>query len=109
MGAEFFGGGDSFFDEQRFQTVQPPLVIRRRQIRCWWHLFNRAAELVNIPMSCSNQREPCCEQPRLPFGMEHRLIYLALDRAEAMHSAEIVNPVHQLTLISLASRVRSRL
>ena len=52
------------------------------------------ADLVDMILSGRNGQIEKREHAPLPIRVEYRLVLLALDRPEALHAAQIVDPVH---------------
>src|SRR5262249_35058184 len=75
------------------------------QIVCGRQAFDLAAKVI---VAEGHGKRHCLgqgEQTSLPISMEHRLIRLPRDRAEAVHAAHVVDAVHTRAVPIMPSRV----
>src|SRR4029077_9046330 len=74
---------------------QPFLVIARAQIIFRRHLLDAEARLVDVPLAPGAAGAGEGEDAAFPRLVEDRLVLLALDRAESVHPAHVVDAVHR--------------
>src|SRR5262249_11439058 len=74
--------------------AEPFLVIGRRQVLLRRHPLDRVPELVEVVDAVADQGAVEREHVRLPVGVEGGLVGLLLDRREALHASDVVDPAH---------------
>ncbi len=91
---QFIAVNEPLLDRVAHHRRQPTLVVRRPQVFRRGHAFDAMAERVDVVVSRTTQEPIEAKHAAFPCGVEDRLILLALDRAEAVHAAEVVDAVH---------------
>src|SRR5215467_14929773 len=87
-------GKHALLGQQRGDGAEPQLVIRRGQVFLWRYPLDGVAELVEVVDAAADERAVQGEHVRLPVSVEGRLVRLPLQRSEALHPADIVDPAH---------------
>ncbi len=93
-------GGDLVVADQRallqhgLKPCEPELVIAHREIFGRIAVLARKARHVDVPFPRRRHRQREREGALFPLGMEHRLVRLRLDLAEAVHAAHVLRAVH---------------
>ena len=87
------------------QRGEPDLVIAHRQIfrRVRFSRAKRDMSMFHWPGMRHRQRQ--CEGASFPIGVEHRLVRLRHDRAEAVHAAHVLRAVHVISFGCFGSPV----
>ena len=85
---------DALLDEQAVDGSEPAFVVGRAEVLVWGDALDAVAEFIKIVEALSESRELDRKDDPLPVGMKERLVWVVVDEAEAVHSAEIVDSVH---------------
>src|SRR5262249_47485327 len=93
--------------EQRRDPGQPVLVVRRGEIVRRVHTLDGVTEPVHVAGAAAERRR---EDGALPLLVEDRLVRLDLYEAEAVHAAQVVDPVHPVDMapVTVSTPARSR-
>ena len=73
---------------------EPVLVVPRREVVAGVHALDRVPEHRGVEAARTERPAGEAEHPPFPRVVEDRLVRLDLDRAEALHPAEVVDALH---------------
>src|SRR5882724_12005509 len=91
---QLLGRDHALFHEHAGNAVQPVLVVAGPEVVGRIHPLDAVAELVQVVETVAHARAHDGVHYRLPGRVKGGLVRLALHRPEAVHPAEIVDPVH---------------
>src|SRR5580698_8249287 len=91
---EFVGADQAFLDQEIFKPHRPFFVVRAVEIDVRRQAFDAVAGLIDSPDPRVTKGAIKRHRAAFPWGMEHWLVLLRLNLAEAVHAAHVVNAVH---------------
>ena len=95
QGPHFLRRDETLLHQQLLEAVEPVLVVRRGQVFGAGHQLARIAAHVDVPLAQEAGGHGERERLALPVVVEHGLVRLGLDRAQAVHAAHVVDAVHR--------------
>src|SRR5215831_16334938 len=103
-GLNLVGIDQPALDQHLLEAEEPFPIIGAREIDTGRQHLAREARHVDVPGAGRAHGAVHRHHAALPAGMEHRLVRLRLDLAEAVHAAHVVHTVHGRSLWYLALR-----
>ena len=91
---KLLGRDHAGFQQRLLGDVDPLLVVVLRQIEIWPQRLAQIAEAVDGEAGGEGHDLQEAAGPALPRLMKRRLVALGVDRAEAVHAAQVVDRVH---------------
>src|SRR5262249_6250421 len=90
---------DALFNQKPRAPVEPALIVARSKIVGRRHSLNGVTALVDIANPGVRHGATNCIDDPLPRRMENRLILLANNLAEALHSTQVVHAVQRAGIL----------